>query len=238
MKKSIIAVAAVTTTIALGTAGVASASTTTKTTKVSVSTSSHTVGLPNNGVDPIASVLATLVSKGTITAAQSKAITDALAAARPSVGQGAPNGQGGPAGQGGAGAPGFGGPRGGFGGFGGFGGGVLGQDQSIILSTLGITAATLQSDLAAGKSLATIAGTQTQALINAIVAAETTAINAQVTAGKLTQAQATTMISGLNARVTAEVNEVPGAGMGGHARGPLGAGPNGAAPAPSASPSN
>ena len=229
MKKSIIAVAAVTTTIALGTAGVASASTTTKTTKVSVSTSSHSVGLPNNGVDPIASVLATLVSKGTITAAQSKAITDALAAARPSVGQGAPKGQGG------AGAPGFGGPRGGFGGF---GGGVLGQDQSVILSTLGITAATLQSDLAAGKSLATIAGTQTQALINAIVAAETTAINAQVTAGKLTQAQATTMIAGLNARVTAEVNEVPGKGMGGHARGPLGAGPNGAAPAPSASPSN
>jgi len=229
MKKSIIAVAAVTTTIALGTAGVASASTTTKTTKVSVSTSSHSVGLPNNGVDPIASVLATLVSKGTITAAQSKAITDALAAARPSVGQGAPNGQGG------AGAPGFGGPRGGFGGF---GGGVLGQDQSVILSTLGITAATLQSDLAAGKSLATIAGTQTQALINAIVAAETTAIKAQVTAGKLTQAQATTMISGLNARVTAEVNATPGAGMGGHARGPLGAGPNGAAPAPSTSPSN
>ena len=228
MKKSIIAVAAVTTTIALGTAGVASAAAT-KVTKVSVSTSSHNVGLPNNLVDPIASVLATLVSKGTITAAQSKAITDALAAARPSVGQGAPNGQGG------AGAPGFGGPRGGFGGF---GGGVLGQDQSVILSTLGITAATLQSDLAAGKSLATIAGTQTQALINAIVAAETTAINAQVTAGKLTQAQATTMIAGLNARVTAEVNEVPGKGMGGHARGPLGAGPNGAAPAPSASPSN
>jgi len=230
MKKSIIAVAAVTTTIALGTAGVASASTTTKTTKVSVSTTGHTVGFGNNGIDPIASVLATLVSKGTITAAQSKAITDALAAARPAAptpGSGAPSvGQGGQGGRGGAGGPGFGGPRGGF-------GGILGQDQSVILSTLGITAATLQSDLAAGKSLAAIAGTKTQALISAIVAAETTAINAQVTAGKLTQAQATTMISGLTARVTAEVNEVPGNPMGGH---PMA--PNGAAPAPSTTPSN
>ena len=197
MKKTTVAIAAVTATLSLGTAGIASAATTTtKAHKVTVTTVSQ-----NNGVNPIASVLASLVANGTITAAQSTAISNALAAARPTAPtpstSGAPSiGKGGP-------------------GFGGFGGGFAQQDQSVILSTLGITAATLQADQQAGKSLATIAGTQTQALITALVAAQTTAINAQVTAGKLTQTQATTLISGLTARVTAEVNATPGKGFGG-----------------------
>ena len=204
MKKATLVVAAVTTMVSLGTAGVASASTPAKVQKASVKTVSQM-----NGVDPITSVLATLVANGTITAAQSTAITNALAAARtaapkPTINGGPANGQ-----------PGFGGPRGG--GFGGpRGGAIAPQDQTVILSTLGITAATLQSDLQAGQSLATIAGTKTQALISALVAAQTTAINAQVTTGKLTQAQATTLISGLTARVTSEVNEVPGKGFRGH----------------------
>jgi len=222
MNKKTLVVAAVASTLAMGTAGAANASTV-KTTKVSVRTVTQTVGTNQNFVNPIASVLASLVSNGTITAAQSTAITNALAAARPTAPKppagGAPS-----AGQG------FGGPRGGFGGA---MGGIAQQEQSVILSTLGITAATLQSDLAAGKSLATIAGTQTQALINALVAAETTAINAQVTAGKLTQAQATTMISGLSARITAQVNRTPGQGFGGH-----GFGHNGAAPTTGSNPSN
>jgi len=203
MKKTTLAIAAVTATLSLGTAGIASAATTTtKTHKVTVKTVSQ-----NNGVNPIASVLASLVANGTITAAQSTAISNALAAARPTAPT--PSTSGAPSiGKGG---PGFGGGRPGFGGFGGF----AQQDQSVILSTLGITAATLQADQQAGKSLATIAGAQTQALINALVAAQTTAINAQVTAGKLTQAQATTLISGLTARVTAEVNATPGKGFGG-----------------------
>ena len=207
MNKKTLIVTATAITLSLGGAGIASASTTTATNKISQKTVSHSVGSMTPGVDPIASVLAKLVSNGTITAAQSTAITNALAAARPTT---PPNGP-------------LGGGRG-FGGFGGFGGGISPQDQTVVLSTLGITAATLQSDLKAGQSLATIAGTKTQALITALVAAETTAINAQVTAGKLTQTQATTMIAGLTARVTAQVNAVPGSHFVGQA--PLGTGAN------------
>jgi hypothetical protein len=231
MKKRTMIIAASTAVVSLGTVGVASAST--PVSKV------HTVAAnfgQNGFVDPITSVLAKLVANGTITAAQSQAITTALAAARTSTPKptisGTPwagQGHGGPAGQG---APGFGGAF--AGGRGGLGGGIFQQDQSVILSTLGITAATLQSDLQAGKSLATIAGTQTQALINALVAAETTAINAQVTAGKLTQTQATTMISGLTARITAEVNSTPGQGF--HGRGP--GAPTGTNTTPSTTSSN
>ena len=101
------------------------------------------------------------------------------------------------------------------------GGGTPGFDkQSVILSTLGIDAATLSAGLQAGKSLATIAGTKTQALIDALVAAETKAIDAAVTAGKMTAAQATTAKAGLVAHVTAEVNQVGGVGpMGGRGHG-------------------
>ena len=177
-------------------------------------------------VDPDAAVLAKLVTAGTITQAQSTAILAALEAAhaaRPTIG-------------GGNGGPGNGGP--GHGGFGGARGFNLNEDLTVVTSTLGITAAQLQTDLAAGKSLATIAGSKTSALITALVAAETTEINARVTAGQLTQAQATTLISGLTAAVTAAVNATPGQGFGGHGGhgGPgvgIGAPLNGTTPAPS-----
>ena len=161
---------------------------------VDSTTSTTTPATP--AVDPDAAVLAKLVTAGTITQAQSTAILAALEAAhaaRPTIGAG-------------NGAPGHGGPRG-F---------NLNEDLAVVTSTLGITAAQLQTDLAAGKSLATIAGTKTSALITALVAAETTEINARVTAGQLTQAQATTLISGLTAAVTAAVNATPGQGFGGH----------------------
>ena len=161
-------------------------------------------------VDPDAAVLAKLVTAGTITQAQSDAILAALQAAhaaRPQIG----GGHGGP----------------------GFGPGVnLKEDLTVITNTLGITAAQLQTDLAAGKSLATIAGSKTAALITALVAAETTEINARVTSGAITQAQATTLIAGLNAAITAAVNATPPTGgFGhdghGHGRGPGGPGFNG-----------
>ena len=59
-------------------------------------------------------------------------------------------------------------------------------------------------------------------MINALVAAETTAIDAAVTAGKMTAAQAVTAKAGLVAHFTAEVNQVgPVGGMGmGMGRGP------------------
>ncbi len=101
--------------------------------------------------------------------------------------------------------------------------GVAGMDggfrnsnkEAVIVATLGIDATTLKSRLAAGESLATIAGAKKDALIAALVADETKQIDAAVTAGKLTAAQATTLKAGLTAHVTAEVNEV---------RGPKGAG--------------
>jgi hypothetical protein len=191
MNKSTAAVAAFVAATAFGTAGIANAATVThKTTKkVTYTTTSNVVGM-----NPITSVLAGLVTKGTITQTQSDAIVAAVNAVR--TAQTAPSMNGG---------QGFGGAR----------GAGMAKDQSVILSTLGITAATLQADRAAGQSLATIAGTNTQVLINALVAAKTTQINAEVTAGRITQAQATQMISGLLTRVTAEVNMVPGKGFGG-----------------------
>ena len=88
--------------------------------------------------------------------------------------------------------------------------------EAVITATLGIDATTLRTRLAAGESLATIAGAKKDALIAALVADETKQIDAAVTAGKLTAAQATTLKAGLTAHVTAEVNAVGGMrGMGG-----------------------
>lgn len=162
-------------------------------------------------VDPLTHVLAALVTAGTITQAQSDAITAALKAAmpvKPSIG-------------GGAGGPGENdGPD-----IGGRGMGInFKNDLTIITTTLGVTTAQLRTDFAAGQSLSTIAGAKTASLITALVASETTNINAKVTAGKITQAQATSLIAGLTAAVTAAVNAAPGmGGMGHHGHhGPLG----------------
>ena len=188
-------------TLSMGAVSVAQASnhsshfvSSTKTTHF-VSTATPTVA----PVDPDIAVLAKLVAAGTITQAQSNAVLAALQAARPTrpvIGSG---------------GMGF---KGGF-------GFNFGANTTVITTTLGITAAQLKTDLAAGQSLATIAGTKTPALISALVAAQTTAINARVTAGKLTQAQATTLIAGLTASVTTLVNATtssmgrPHIGMGG-----------------------
>jgi hypothetical protein len=189
MNKSTTAVAALVAVTAFGTAGVANAATVTQKTttkKVTFTTTGNFIG-----ANPIASVLSGLVTKGTITQAQSDAIVAALDVAR--AAQPAPSINGGP-------------------GFGGHRGAGFEKNQSVILSTLGITATDLQTARTAGKSLATLAGAaKTQALIDALVAAETADINSSVTAGRLTQAQATQLISGLVAHVTAEVNQAPGA---------------------------
>ena len=201
--------------ISMGSIGVAEAS---SKSIHSVSTSTPSV----TQVDPDAAVLAKLVTAGTITQAQSTAILAALqaahAAAHPQMG----DGNGGP----GLGHPGV----------------NIQEDLTVITTTLGITSAQLQTDLAAGKSLATIAGSKTAALITALVAAETTEINSRVTSGAITQAQATTLIAGLNAAITTAVNATPpvgGPGNGhGHGRGPAGGLGKGAPLAPSTTPSN
>jgi hypothetical protein len=82
--------------------------------------------------------------------------------------------------------------------------------DAVVASALGIDAATIKTRLAAGESLATIAGTKKDALIAALVAFETKEIDSAVTAGKLTAAQATSMKANLTAHVTAKVERVKG----------------------------
>ncbi len=219
MKKKTIAMIAVAATVSVAGIGAAEAATkkaVVKAKTVATSARPSIGGMNAMGVtNPIASVLAGLVTKGTITQAQSDAITAAMTAARPAAG----------AGQG----------MNGMNRMGGFGSGPLAVNkQAIILSTLGIDAATLQAGKQAGKSLATIAGTKAPALIAALIAAETKAIDDAVTAGKMSAAQATTAKAALTARVTAEVNEVGlTGGMGrGHGRGFGGPAGAPAAPAP------
>jgi polyhydroxyalkanoate synthesis regulator phasin len=156
---------------------------------------------PMGGQNRIATVLSQLVTQGTITQAQADAITAAFKAAAPV--KPTPNASGQPQ-AGGMGRGGMG--RGGFGGF----GMNTAAREAIITSTLGITAADLQTARQAGKSLATLAGANTAALITALVNYDSTQIDAAVTAGKLTSAQATQMKSNLTQRVTDEVNNVRG----------------------------
>ena len=87
-------------------------------------------------------------------------------------------------------------------------------DIKVITDALGITEAQLTTRLQAGDSLATIAGAKKDALIAAIIAAETKEIDDAVTAGKLTAAQATTMKANLKDRVTKMVESTPGKGFG------------------------
>ena len=115
--------------------------------------------------------------------------------------------------------------------------------------------ATIRTRLAAGESLGAIAGAKKAELIAVIVADKTKRIDAEVTAGKLTAAQATTLKAGLAAHVTAEVDSVggkrgPGMGdkdgkgkgeKGGRGHGGPGKGGMGAAPkipAPTTSPAS
>ena len=103
-------------------------------------------------------------------------------------------------------------------------GGPLGADraaiETLVSTTIGVDTATIKSRLQAGESLAQIAGAKKDALIAALVADETKRIDAAVTAGKLTAAQATEMKANLVAHVTEEVNAVGG-------KGPFGKGPKG-----------
>jgi|LakMenE01Jun11ns_1017448.scaffolds.fasta_scaffold9524305_1 polyhydroxyalkanoate synthesis regulator phasin len=82
--------------------------------------------------------------------------------------------------------------------------------EAVVTSTLGIDAATVKSRLVAGETLATIAGAKKDALITALVAFETKEIDAAVTAGKLTAAQATKLKANLTKNVTAGVEKIKG----------------------------
>ncbi len=191
MKKNKVAIAALAAALSFGSLTAASAD------------MGHAVGVPPQ----VSTVLSSLVAKGTITQAQADAITAALTAAAPTApatptpGKPAIGGMGGKGGMGG------------MGGKGGFGMNTAAR-QSIITSTLGITADDLKAARVAGKSLAVLAGAKTDALITALVNYDSTQIDAAVTAKTLTAAQATTLKANLKTRITAEVNNVGGMGHG------------------------
>lgn len=205
-KKSVIAIAITTVALTIGTVGVGQAASKTKVVAVKTTrTSSNGIANPmanvNGPEDAIASVLSALVAKGTITQAQADAVKAAFAAAAPVRGGDGP----------------------------GKGMGPMNADraalEALIAKTIGIDSAALQTRLAAGESLGAIAGAKKADLIAVLVADETKRIDAAVTAGKLTAAQATTLKAGLTAHVTAEVEEVRG--MGGPAMGGMGKGERG-----------
>jgi len=198
-KKTIVAIAITTAALTVGSVGFASASSK-STTKISTTrTTARVTGIANPMASmkggpgsEVASVLAALVAKGTITQVQADAITAAISAAEVAE-------------HGVAGAP-MGGPM-----------AAPNADRAamdkLVSDAIGVDAATIKTRLAAGESLATIAGAKKDVLILVLVAEATKRIDAAVTAGKLSAAQGTAMKSTLVAHVTDEVNATRGAGF-------------------------
>jgi Spy/CpxP family protein refolding chaperone len=109
--------------------------------------------------------------------------------------------------------------------------------EALIAKTIGLDAAVIKTRLAAGETLGAIAGAKKDALIAALVAEKSKRIDAAVTAGKLTPAQATTMKAGLVSLVTAKVDSTRGlkGGLGkGHKGGKGGHGNKGGMKPPAA----
>ena len=186
-KKKIASIVITTVALTAGTVGVSSAASKSQATRVSV-TQTSAMGVKGPRAE-VAAVLAALVTKGTITQAQADAITAALTAAEAAAIANRPANVGRP---------------------------DPAATIALISSTIGVDAATIQKRLAAGETLAAIAGAKKDALIAALVADETKRIDAAVTAGKLTAAQATVLKANLTAHVTAEVNSTrPLGGKGG-----------------------
>lgn len=191
-KKTVITIAVTTAALTLGSVGIATAANSKNSYKIK--STSVTRSIANPGIGRIghpdmdgpnrvlASVLAGLVTKGTLTQQQVDAINAAITAARTANQT-----------QGDA---------------------RRAAHENLIASTLGISVATLEARLAAGDSLATIAGAKTGALITALVAEATSEIDAAVTAGKITAAQATSLKANLTAHITAMVNATGGLGRG------------------------
>ena len=197
-KKKVIAVVVTTLALTAGSIGVAGAAA--KASQRTTITKSSTKVAGQVGVGPeqaLATILKDLVTKGTLTQAQADAITASVSAAKAAHDAEHPmGGKGGP----------------------------LGADraaiETLVSTTIGVDTATIKSRLQAGESLAQIAGAKKDALIAALVADETKRIDAAVTAGTLTAAQATELKASLVAHVTEEVNAVGG-------KGPFGKGPHG-----------
>ena len=98
-------------------------------------------------------------------------------------------------------------------------GGHNGMSLDAAATYIGVTAAQLQTQLAAGKSLATIAtdnGKTADGLKAALTTAATKELDAAVAAGRLTSTQEANILADLPARLDTEINE---AHTGGHGAG-------------------
>ena len=91
--------------------------------------------------------------------------------------------------------------------------------DAVVSSTLGISIDTIKTRLKAGETLAAIAGDKKAALITAISTEVNKQIDAAVTAGKLTAAQASTEKAKTTERVTNMVERVKGFGHKGNKAG-------------------
>ena len=151
-------------------------------------------------------VIDALVADGTLTKEQGDKVKAALQSARPSWPAGGPVAPGGwgP-------GRGFGGPAGAF--------GDLRRGAQSVADALGITTDQLRTELESGKSLADIAtahGKTKQDVVDALVKEATTRLDAEVTAGRLTRAQADQMLATAKSMIDTVVsNPLPTGGFGG-----------------------
>ena len=197
-KRTVIAVAITTVALTMGSVGISQASSktkvvSTKITRTSANGITNPMAKSGGHAAALAATLSALVAKGTITQAQADAITAAATAAETAK-RAAHDAN------------------------------HAAKDaeraalEVLISKTIGVDSATIRTRLAAGESLGAIAGAKKAELITVLVADHTKRIDAAVTAGKLTAAEATTLKAGLTAHVTAEVDQVGGKrgpGMGG-----------------------
>ena len=167
----------------------------------------------------LSGALQSLVDDGTITSAQRDAVVNKLAT-NPGGGR-----HGGPGGPGGHGAM-----------------GPMGGHAADLAKALGLTTDELRTEMQSGKSLAEIAkahNVDSKTVVDALVASEIAEIDAQVTAGRLTAAQAATLTAELATRIQAMVDGTAGpGGPGGFDGGRGGRGPGGPGRPGTAAPSS
>lgn len=137
----------------------------------------------------LATELQSLVDNGTITSAQRDAVVKTLAEA-PGFGRGGGHGPG-------------------------MRGGMAGEDGDVVAKAIGIDSATLRSEMEAGKTIAQVAQAHNvgvDAVVKALVDAESAEIDQRVTDGLMTADEAAQAKAGVTQRVTDLVNGVWGFG--------------------------
>jgi hypothetical protein len=105
---------------------------------------------------------------------------------------------------------------------GGIPGGRGGAQTAAIAEALGMTEADLRTELQAGKSVADVAsakGVALDAVVSAVIAAQTTSLNQAVTDGRITQAQADALLANLKVTLPGQLQTKMVAGLEGRSFG-------------------